>query len=99
MDIERQLERALERKPPSPEFAARVLAAAQMQSRRRGVWSNWRQWIAAPLAASLLLLALGIEQRKERQEGEAAKAQLLQALALTSGKLEKIQELVREVQR
>jgi hypothetical protein len=44
-----------------------------------------------------MVAAIGVEQqhRKTVREGEAAKAQLLQALQITSGKLQRIQKQVR----
>ena len=95
MDFEHQLRSALERKQPSPDFAARVIASAGKGPEAHSSWSSWRRWIAIPIAASVLVLAVGIERQHERQRGEAAKAQLMQALEITSGKLDKIQKKVR----
>ena len=95
MDFEHRLRGALERKQPSPDFAARVMTSARRQSEVRGAWPSWRRWIAIPIAASVLVLAVGMERRHQRQQGEAAKAQLMQALEITSGKLGRIQKKVR----
>jgi hypothetical protein len=95
-DFEDQLRRALERKEPSPDFAARVVARAT--ARRPAPWANWRSWATAAIAASLCLGAVGLElehRQRERQQGEAARAQLLQAMHITSAKLQKIQKKVR----
>ena len=98
MDFEHRLRSALERKQPSPEFAAGVIASARKRPKAHSPESSWRRWIAIPIAASVLVLAVGIErqyERRQRQQGEAAKAQLVQALEITSGKLDRIQKKVR----
>jgi len=95
-DFEHQLRRALERKDPSPDFAARVMA--QATGGRRSPWMHWRGWAAAGLAASLCLGAVELElrhQQKVRREGEQARAQLVQAMQITSVKLRHIQKKVR----
>jgi hypothetical protein len=96
-DFEDQLRRALERKDPSADFAARVVARA-VQAKRPAPWAHWRQWAAIGLAASLCLGAVGLEvehRKRVREQGEAARAQLLQAMQITSVKLHKIQKKVR----
>jgi hypothetical protein len=96
-EFEDQLRRALERKEPSGDFAARVLARASA-ARRPAAWPNWRAWAAAGVAASLCLGGLGFEMQHRRQvrdQGEAARAQLIQAMHITSSKLQKIQKKVR----
>lgn len=97
MDFDHQLRNALERTQPSADFAGRVIRAAG-KATRRNVWAAWKRWIAVPIAASILVLAVGIEQqRRQRIQGEAAKAQLIQAFEITSGKLGRIQKKVRGV--
>jgi hypothetical protein len=96
-DFEDQLRRALEREEPSPGFAARVVARAT-GSRRSTPWFSPRVWASAGIAASLLVGALGLEmERRERarQQGEVARAQLIQALQITSTQLDKIQKKVQ----
>ena len=99
MDFEDQLRSTLERKEAPPDFAARVTAEARRRSTRAGVWAHRRRWIAVPVAASLVALVIGLEQQRERRErqGEAAKAQLMQALQITSGKLDRIHKKVMGV--
>ena len=96
-DFEDQLRRALERKDPSADFAARVTARAT-QPKKPLAWVNWRSWAAAGFAASLCLGALGLEvehRRKVEQEGKAASAQLMQAMKITSVKLQRIHKRVQ----
>ena len=96
-DFEDQLRRALERKEPSADFAARVMAGVT-QPKRPLAWVNWRSWAAAGIAASLCLGALGLEvehRRKIEQQGKAASAQLMQAMHITSAKLQRIHKRVQ----
>lgn len=96
-DFEDQLRRALERKDPSADFTARVMARAT-QPKKVLAWRNWQRWTAVGIAASLCLGALGLEvehRRKVEQEGQAARAQLIQAMHITSAKLRKIHKRVQ----
>ncbi len=96
-DFEDQLRRALERKDPSADFAARVMARAT-QTKKPLAWVNWRSWTAVGIAASLFLGALGLEvehRRKVEHEGQAARAQLIQAMHITSAKLRRIHKRVQ----
>ncbi len=96
-DFEDQLRRALERKDPSADFAARVVARAT-QKKKPLAWVSWRSWAAAGIAASLCLGALGLEvehRRKIEQQGQAARAQLIQAMHITSAKLQRIHKRVQ----
>jgi len=95
-DFEDQLRRALAHEEPSAGFAERVVARAT--KRRPALWANWRAWTAVGVAACLCLGALDLEiehQRRVRAQGEAARAQLVQAMRITSVKLQKIQRKVR----
>jgi hypothetical protein len=100
-DFEDQLRRALERRDPSPDFAARVLAQVTKprQSSAPSTWFDWRPWTAAALAASLLVAATGLDlnrrDRVTRQHGEEARAQLIQAFSITSTQLTKIHKKVQ----
>lgn len=101
-DFEDQLRRSLARRDPSPDFAARVMAQV---SARRGPrarfagWLDWRPWTAAAVAASLLVAATGLDlgrrERIQREEGEEARAQLIQAMSITSAQLNKIHKKVQ----
>jgi hypothetical protein len=96
-DFEDQLRRALERKEPSADFTARVMARA-IPSKKPMAWLSWRSWAAAGVAACLCLGAVGVEmehRRRVQQEGEAARAQLIQAMHITSVKLQRIHKRVQ----
>jgi len=87
--LEQELKRALERKEPSPDFAARVSAAA-----RRGRWGSPRRWMA--VAASVAVLAGGGVGYRWR-EGVKAKQQVMLAVRIAGGKLNRVQAHVLEV--
>jgi hypothetical protein len=90
--LEQELKTALERKPPSPDFAARVKAAAARP--RRVV--PWPRWMAAA-AAVIMLVGGSIEYREYR--GKVAKQRVLLAMRIASGKLSHMQAHVREAER
>lgn len=91
-DLEKQLQAALRHVDPPPGFAARVSARAQGARRHR--WMPLRYpLIPAALTASILILicvliASDWRQRRERQQGLAARQQLIEALRLTGEKLD-----------
>jgi hypothetical protein len=92
MNLDEELKLALRRKEPPPGFRDRVLAATR---RPRQTWR--------PLAAAALLtLVIGgttahyIEQRRE---GQRAKAQVLQALRITSQKLRDTREHIHDLSK
>jgi hypothetical protein len=95
MDFEDQLRESLRRTEPPAGFADRVLAqaAAERHDNRR----RWTRWgVAGAMAASLFAGALGLEQWRERQRGQEAREQLLQAMEITGSKLQRIQKKIQE---
>jgi hypothetical protein len=95
MDFEDQLRESLRRTEPPAGFADRVIAraAAERHDNRR----RWTRWgVAGAMAASLFAGAIGIEQWRERQRGQEAREQLLQAMEITGSKLQKIQKKIQE---
>jgi hypothetical protein len=91
-DLEQQLRSALARQEPSPDFAAKVLRRADQRGR-----TAWKPWAAGCVAASLLIGAWGtgeIRERRERERGLVAHAQLVRALGITASKLQRIQRKV-----
>lgn len=89
-ELETALRAALRRTDLAPDFRTRLLhrmaagPAPALQPRRRA-------WAALAVAAMLLLGAvrgLELRQRQQRRAGEAAKAQLLLALRITSQALQ-----------
>jgi hypothetical protein len=95
MDWEEELRQALKRKEPSADFALRVLAAAE----ERGVVEIrdpvrvLPRWL--PMAAAVLVIVGGGAAYREHQ-GRVAKEQVMTAMRITAGKLNRIQTHVRE---
>ena len=92
--LEQELKQALKRKEPSPDFAARVAAAAGhgVVAPRRRVFVLPR-WM--PAAAAVLLIAGGGAAYR-RHRGMVAKERVMLAMRITAGKLNHIQSHVRE---
>ncbi|MGA2132759.1 MAG: hypothetical protein ABSH50_10735 [Bryobacteraceae bacterium] len=91
MNLDDELRSALQRRQPSPDFTARVLARVAAESARPAVRA-WPRWVAA-MAASLLLAAGAMEYR--HYQGERAKAQVMLAMRITATKLNKAQKKVQ----
>jgi hypothetical protein len=93
--FEDELRSALQRREPSPDFTDRVLARVADVPLRRAP-HPWQQptlrWTMAA-AAALLLSAGGLEYR--HYEGERAKDQVLLAVRIAGGKLNKAQKKVQ----
>jgi hypothetical protein len=96
MDWEEELKQALKRKEPSADFAVRVVRAA---AEGRGVLEIRQpvrvlpRWL--PVAAAVLVIAGGGAAYREHQ-GRVAKEQVMTAMRITAGKLNRIQAHVRE---
>ena len=95
MNFEDELRSAMRRKEPSPDFTAQVLARAWAAPGRRAPqpWVRWVAGLAAALVLAVLLGAGGLEYR--RHEGQRAKAQVLLAVRIAGGKLNKAQKKVQ----
>ena len=99
--LEEELSRALERKEPSPDFAARLAARVAAQGAapiaidggRRRVFTVPR-WF--PVAAAILVMVGGGEAAWRRHQGMVAKEQVMLAMRITAGRLNHIQAHVRE---
>lgn len=85
--LERELKRALERQPPAPGFAERL-------KRRSAVRRPTRRWMA--VAAAVVALAAGGASYRWYQ-GLQAKDQVMVAMRLAAGKLNRVQARVMEV--
>lgn len=103
--LENELRRALRPADPGDDFTRQVMArvrsqATVTQSRRRAPVSHRAvQWLPAALAASLLVAIIVKHERVEQQtvqEGLRAREQLLQALRVTSEKLDLAYDVVHE---
>ena len=93
--LEQELQQALERKDPSPDFAARIAAAAASRTvtARRPVVRMLPRWL--PAAAAVLVIAgSGLAYREH--QGRLAKERVMLAMRITAGKLNHIQAHMRE---
>jgi hypothetical protein len=87
--LEQELRQALGRKEPSPGFAERASAAA----RRRPTFAMPR-WV--PAAAAIVVMVGGGAAYRE-YEGRMAKQQVMEAMRITAGKLNRIQSQIKQV--
>lgn len=107
-DLENRLRNALRPVDPGEEFSRRVLASVErartMGEETSGSQSRWPfvrrrlQWLSAALTASLVVAVVGAhlwQERHERMAGLAARQQLIEALRVTSEKLDLAYESVK----
>jgi len=98
-DLENELRKALERREPPDGFAERVLAQLEPAPTPKPGWREAiislvriprLRWAAVGVFACVLVTAGVVHYRRVEQEraaGEAAKAQVMQALRIASKKL------------
>jgi hypothetical protein len=102
--LESELQRALRPEDPGDDFTRKVMARVRSQTaapqpRRAPLGHRVVQWLPAALAASLLAAIIVKHERIEErtvQDGLRAREQLLQALRVTSEKLDLAYEVVRD---
>jgi len=86
-NFEEQLRASLQRCEPPAGFAERV--QLRVERERRGLFSSPPRWLAA--AVLLLVTSSGLlyweHERRVQAEGEAARAEVMQALQISSEKL------------
>lgn len=97
--LEDELKQALGRKPPSPDFEARVAAAAARRCalKRSGRSFSVRvipQWLAA---AAAVLAIVGTSAGYRYHQGQVAKEQVMLAMRITGSKLNRIQAQMKGV--
>jgi Lon protease-like protein len=104
-DLESRMRSALRPVAPSAEFSEKLLAQVTRRhavpSKRPPLASRWRPlawWFSASLAASLVL-AVGVhqhlQQQRLQQSGIEARREVLEALRVTSQKLNLAYEAVK----
>jgi hypothetical protein len=95
-ELERLLRRALRPVDPGEDFTARVMAEICANPRNLRAPSRRAAWIALGLAASVILLVSGVYvlHQRQREAGLAARAQVLEALRVTSEKLDLAYRLI-----
>jgi hypothetical protein len=84
--LEQELKQALARKEPSADFDSRVAKATRLGPRL--VIVN-RRWIATAAAAVVVMIGAGEGYRWHR--GQAAKEQVMLAMRIAGGKLNRVQ--------
>lgn len=99
-DLDRELRRALRPVDPGDEFTRAVMARVALQKvtdirkspRRSRFTAQALPWAPAAIAASLLVAILMTHQHRQQEEniaqGQRAREELLQALRVTSKKLD-----------
>ena len=94
-DLENRLREALQPVEPPQGFADRVLAQVHAQPRpiatARAHRRRFRLWLPAALAATVVASLLGVhfwQQKTEQEAGLQARQQLIEALRVTSEKLD-----------
>jgi len=101
-NLDKRLSAALRPIDPGEDFTARVLQRAAAEAAAPTVAREARRhsrvaWVPAALAASILaVVVVRHEHALRRDEGLAARAQLIEALRLTSGKLDLAFQLVND---
>lgn len=117
-DLDSKLRRALRPVDPGEEFTQQVMERLPGAAEAPGGARWWRSsgvprgraswtriaWVPAALAASLVLVAVGLyqqrvhrqQQQQQLEEGLAARAQVLEALHVTSKKLDLAYRLVNK---
>ena len=108
--LEDELRNALRRREPPPGFAHRVMARVEARASAKKepgrpwafwTWFGYRARLGFAAVAAALLLAVSISVWRqhrievERREGEAARVQVLEALRITSVKLNRVRAKVR----
>ncbi|WP_321477321.1 hypothetical protein [uncultured Paludibaculum sp.] len=105
--IENDLRQALERKDAPEWFAAGVMARVKAEGvKPRRVWfagwghpAGWMRWAAAVATLAVVFGGVRWEQvRRERVQGEQAKAKLMLALRMTGEKLRMAQVRVQALE-
>jgi hypothetical protein len=93
--LEQELQKALNRKEPLPDFAERVRWNLHVQKHRPGLGLQW--WLATTAAFVIMAGAGGLGYRQH--QGEQARREVMQAFRIAGTNLNHIQTHVREVNR
>src|SRR4051812_33894513 len=94
MNLDHELKQALRRVPAPEGFADRVLAHAKNGERPAAAAPRWRAVAATLLVAAVLggwSANQVLERRREHDEGERAREQVLVALRITGAKVAQAQ--------
>ncbi|HYO78924.1 MAG TPA: hypothetical protein VE010_20850 [Thermoanaerobaculia bacterium] len=100
MNLENDLKRALRREAPPAGFAGRVMQRIEAGEARPRQSRNVPQWWRAAAASVTLAMVLGgyaTHQAVEYRRGLEAKEQVLEAMRITSEKVQYAQQEVRAI--
>lgn len=104
--FEDDIRQALARQEPPAGFTERVLARVQAEPAKTSAWDRLSGFFHLPMlrfatvAALCVALVVGVgfeQQRRLREQGLAAKQQLMLALKITSGKLHTARTAVHSI--
>jgi predicted hotdog family 3-hydroxylacyl-ACP dehydratase len=100
-ELERMLSRTLRPVDPGEDFTTRVMAQVSATPHNPRTHSRLTTWIPLGLAASVILVVAGTYEWQQRQKeaGLAARAQVLEALRVTSEKLDLAYRLINTSSR
>lgn len=93
-DLEKRLRQLLRPVDPPEDFTQRVMGEVERKQQRQGPRVRRLAIISAALAASVMFVALGFHQWKQRENGIAARDQVFEALRVTNDKLDLAYRLV-----
>jgi hypothetical protein len=105
-DLESRLRAALRPVAPGDGLTRYIIARVATDASSRAAWRDQRRprrktsawWLTASMAASLLI-AIGVlhnlQERREQQRGLEARRQVIEALRVTSQKLDLAYEVIR----
>ena len=100
-ELDKLLRHALRPVDPGEDFTARVMAGISARPGSRPARPRRAAWIPAALAASALVVIAGVYgwQQRQKEAGLAARAQVLEALRVTSEKLDLAYRLINTSSR
>ena len=91
--LEEELKQALARKEPSPDFESRVAATTR---RKSNVVTMTRRWMAV---AAAVVVVVGAGEGYRWHRGQTAKEQVMLAMRIAGGKLNRVQMEMRGIRQ
>lgn len=91
-EFEKELRDGLQLRPAPPGFAGRVLGRVAERESRRHSWIPLWRWAVAAVLVVAMVVGGGVERnRRQRIEGQRARAQVLLALRIAGTTLHDVQ--------
>ena len=102
-NLDDRLREALRAEDPGEEFVQQVMARLPKSGRMTQQWrriaasNRTLRWVSVSLAVSLLVAVFGVYRQEERsrEQGLKARQELIEALRLTSSKLDQVYRAVQ----